>query len=73
MEYNNSNNFGSNKIKLNQETKYDCEGQCTCKFLKDRSNYDIMISNNKYEKNGKLTLPIYNNNNYNKNNTKGWL
>lgn len=25
---------------LREETQYNCEGSCTCKFLKDRSDYD---------------------------------
>jgi hypothetical protein len=43
--------------KLNQETDYDCQGSCTCKYLKDRTNFDMNVYQ-RVEDGTKIKLPI---------------
>lgn len=72
MEYNqNKLNYQDKRI-LSDENDYDCQGKCTCKFIKDRTNYDIMFFKH-YEDDKKFNLPTYKDNNININQTKGWL
>lgn len=52
---------------LQNETEYECEGSCTCKYLKDRTNFDI-AQFSKFEDNKKFTLPVLSSKN-----SKGWL
>lgn len=72
MEYIQSKINYQDKSRLSNESNYDCQGKCTCKFIKDRTNYDIMFFKH-YEDNNNFNLPTYKNANINNNQTKGWL
>lgn len=58
---NNRNRFPKTMFtKLKDETHYDCQGSCcTCKFLKDRSNFDVM-QYEILEQGKKINLPMLN-------------
>jgi hypothetical protein len=71
--------YSANRLKkiaiydnLKDETNYTCNGSCTCKFLKDRSNYDQM-QYQVYEDHKKIKLPNFDMNKYKNPNSKGWL
>ena len=57
--------------KLNQETNYDCQGSCTCKYIKDRTDFDISL-HNLFEGGKKPNLPFLKPININ-NKSRGWL
>jgi len=52
---------------LQNETDYECEGSCTCKYLKNRTNFDI-AQFNKFAEDKKITLPVLKSKD-----SKGWL
>jgi hypothetical protein len=56
---NSANKFPKNiYTTLKNDTHYDCQGSCcTCRFLKDRSNYDIM-QYEVLEQGKKINLPV---------------
>lgn len=58
--------------KLNQETNYDCEGSCTCKYIKNRSDFDISLYN-KFEYGTNPKLPFLLKQQQPNNKSKGWL
>jgi len=55
---------------LNQETDYSCKGSCTCKFIKDRTDYDITVYNS-WKNYSKINLP--NLSTTVNSNSRGWL
>ena len=52
---------------LQNETNYDCEGKCTCKYLKDRTDFDI-AQYDKFKEYKKIILPTLSSKE-----SKGWL
>ena len=57
--------------KLNQETDYDCKGSCTCKYIKNRSDFDISLFHN-FEDGSRFNFPILKPENVS-NKSRGWL
>lgn len=54
------------------QTNYSCEGSCTCKFLKNRTEYD-KLQFLTFEKGKNIIYPTYKSVHLNNINTKGWL
>jgi hypothetical protein len=57
--------------KLNQETEYDCQGSCSCKYIKNRTDFDITLYHN-FEDRTKTNLPVLKTDHMS-NKSKGWL
>jgi len=55
---------------LQDETNYECEGSCTCKFLKDRTDFDIVQFSN-FKDGKKIPISPLKNTIYS--NSRGWL
>lgn len=55
---------------LKEETDYSCQGSCTCKFLKNRTEYDKAWFNS-FEKNKKFIYPT--SSEVKSQNSRGWL
>ena len=59
---------------LNQETNYDCQGDCTCKYIKNRTEFDINQSHYTEDKDKyKNNVHVLKNNSKSTNETRGWL
>ena len=55
---------------LQDETKYECEGSCTCKYIKNRTDFDINQFK-KFEDGKNTVLPRLKNTI--SSNSRGWL